>query len=98
MLDPLEVHLLDFPNIVIKGPRPCRGAFTSLIRLVSTRRGRGWFLFRVRAISDRVERPRRAAQVHRAAAVQPGELLQGLVELDAFSVYSVEGFGPHKSL
>ena len=23
MLDPLEVHLLDFPNIVIKGPRPC---------------------------------------------------------------------------
>ena len=30
MLDPLEVHLLDFPNIVIKGPRPRRGAFTSL--------------------------------------------------------------------
>ena len=43
MLDPLEVHLLDFPNIVIKGPRPRRGAFTSLIRLVSGNDGAGWF-------------------------------------------------------
>ena len=41
----------------------CRDAFTPSTRLVSIRRGRGWFLFRLRAISDRVERPRRAAQV-----------------------------------
>jgi hypothetical protein len=47
MLDPLEVHLLDFPNIVIKGPRPCRGAFTSLDGLVSTREGAGWSLVRI---------------------------------------------------
>ena len=46
MLDPLEVHLLDFPNIVIKGPRPCRGAFTSLIRRVSRNDGRGSFFVR----------------------------------------------------
>ena len=44
MLDPLEVHLLDFPNIVIKCPRPRRGAFTSLMRLVSGNDGGGWFL------------------------------------------------------
>ena len=46
MLDPLEVHLLDFPNIVIKGPRPRRGAFTSLMRLVSGNDGAGWFFLR----------------------------------------------------
>ena len=28
------------------GVLKCRGAFTSLIRLVSIRRGRGWFFFR----------------------------------------------------
>ena len=42
-------------------PRCC-GAFTSLIRLVSIRRDRGWFLFRFRGHSDRVERPRCSAQ------------------------------------
>ena len=46
MLDPLEVHLLDFPNIVIKGPRPRRGAFTSLDGLVSGNDGGGWFFLR----------------------------------------------------
>ena len=51
MLDPLEVHLLDFPNIVIKGPRP---VFTSLLRRVSTRGGAGWFFVRFRGHSDRV--------------------------------------------
>ena len=53
MLDPLEVHLLDFPNIVIKGPRPRRGAFTSLIRLVSGNDGGGSFFLRFRGHSDR---------------------------------------------
>ena len=33
----------------------CGGAFTPSMRLVSIRRGRGWFLFRVRGRSDRVE-------------------------------------------
>ena len=49
MLDPLEVHLLDFPNIVIKGPRP---VFTSLLRRVSTRGGAGSFFLRFRGHSD----------------------------------------------
>jgi hypothetical protein len=31
----------------------CRGAFTPSTRLVSIRRGRGWFLFRIRGRSDR---------------------------------------------
>ena len=33
----------------------CRGAFTPSTRLVSIRRGRGWFLFRVRGRSDRFQ-------------------------------------------
>ena len=45
------------------GVPSCRDALTPSTRLVSIRRGRGWFLFRLRAISDHVERPRRAAQV-----------------------------------
>ena len=53
MLDPLEVHLLDFPNIVIKGARPRRGAFTSLDGLVSGNDGGGWFFLRFRVNSDR---------------------------------------------
>ncbi len=53
MLDPLEVHLLDFPNIVIKGPRPRRGAFTSLDGLVSVGDGAGWFFLRFRVNSVR---------------------------------------------
>ena len=37
----------------------CRGAFTPSTRLVSIRRGRGWFLF---DFEDRGERPRCSAQ------------------------------------
>ena len=50
MLDPLEVHLLDFPNIVIKGPRPVRNpyaTFTPSSRLVVMREDGGWFLVRI---------------------------------------------------
>ena len=41
----------------------CRGAFTPSTRLVFIRRGRGRSFFRFSADSDRVERPRRVAQV-----------------------------------
>ena len=43
------------------GLRRRTGAFTSFTRVVSTRRGRGWFLFRFRGHSDRFDRnaPRR---------------------------------------
>ena len=41
MLDPLEVHLLDFPNIVIKG------AESVSMRLVSIRDGAGWSRVRI---------------------------------------------------
>ena len=34
------------------GVLTCRGAFTSFKRIVSIRRGRGWFLFRVWSRSD----------------------------------------------
>ena len=40
------------------GVPSCRDAFTPSTRLVSIRRGRGWFIFRFRGHSDRVERPR----------------------------------------
>ncbi len=43
-------------------PRCC-GAFTPSTRLVSRNDGSGWFLFRCRGHSDRVERPRCSAQV-----------------------------------
>ena len=43
-------------------PRCC-GAFTPSRRLVSRRGCRGWFLFRIRGRSDRVERPRCSTQV-----------------------------------
>ena len=34
-------------NMCVLGVPRCRGAFTPSTRLVSIRRGRGWFLFRV---------------------------------------------------
>jgi hypothetical protein len=71
MLDPLEVHLLDFPNIVIKGPRPVS---TSLIRLGSERGGAGWFFLRFRGHSDRVARPRRCTLAQLDVAPRRGRV------------------------
>ena len=54
-------------NLVVPS---CGGAFTPSTRLVFIRRGRGWFLFRFRGRSDRVEGPQCSAQgaATRAAA------------------------------
>ena len=38
---------MQYPVLCDLGVPSCCGAFTSSIRLVSIRRGRGWFLFRV---------------------------------------------------
>ena len=43
-------------NMCVLGVPRCCGAFTPSTRLVFIRRGRGWFLFRFRGHSDRVER------------------------------------------
>ena len=47
-------HLAHGTPLAVRSRRPrCRGAFTPSTRLVSIRRGRGWFLFRFRGRSDR---------------------------------------------
>ena len=51
-------QLLGCPNVIYvmnQCPWQFEGAFTPSTRLVSIRRGRGWFLFRNRAVSHRVD-------------------------------------------